>query len=319
MGTIPNRTADTFISTGESHSGNVYLHSGINSTGNVYIGCNNYAIPSGFSTTGINIGGASISTRYNGTVNICAFSPSSGVNNLNLGSNKTINTIQGSALILNSTNSTSNTIALGSDQTTSNTILGGNLYLNNTNGISNNVYVGGSNTVISDIRGSDVNVNSTYLATNTIEIGSSFSTNTILGTTNINTTGTADVSIGGSGGDCSITSAAGVTLNGGIKLGGSNFTNNIRVAFGRQTTTPGTGSPGLSGNQTVSFGVTFGANPFVFCQIIKNTYGGGAGQMCIGLDSVSTTQFVFNVRNNSNTGAPANSYYVNWFAIGQYS
>jgi len=84
--------------------------------------------------------------------------------------------LTGDALNLNSTNSSSNTVVLGSQQSTSNTLLGSTLYLNNTNGASNIVYVGGSNTTTSDIRGATVNVNSTYLALNSVNIGSSFST-----------------------------------------------------------------------------------------------------------------------------------------------
>lgn len=288
IATIANRTAETFIATGTGHSANVYFMSGQNSSGNLYIACNNYPSNTGSTTTNVFIGGSSTSTRFNGTVSICGYSPSAGINYLFTGSNKTVNTQQGSAIYINSTNTTANTVSIGSTSTSTTTMLS-----------------------------SDININSSNANGNTIDIGSSTSTNTLLGTTNINTTGVRDTAIGGGGGDVSITSAAGVALNGGLVLGGSNFTSPIRVAFGRITNTPGTGSPGLSTTSSGSFGVTFGANPFVFLQVIRNTYN-GAGQMCSGVESVSTTGFTYNVRNNSNTGAPAGTYYVNWFAIGQY-
>ena len=215
------------------------------------------------------------------------------------------------------TNHTSN-ITLGGTSVPTLELTGTAINLNSTNGLSNNVYVGGSNTAISDMRGADVNVNSNYLATNTVEIGSSFSTNTILGVTNINTTGTLDTTIGGAGGDVSITSAAGITLNGGIKLGGSNFTGNIKIAFGRLTSTPAIGGGFGIGSQFVGFGTTFGGVPQVFLSVQKSGYTGTISLWTIQLDAVPlTTSFYWACRNNS-TAAPINSYQVNWFAIGQY-
>ena len=323
VGMCASRSANTFIASPLTHSGNVYIASGLGSSGNVYIAANNFGgPPSGtFSTTDVFIGGSSTSNRYNGDINIAAFN-AGGTNSVNIGSAITALDLKGSGVEICNAASYAGTINIANGSAFT-----GNLNISNGGTSASTIAIqSGATTSVSNNTISIGNNKTTLNLCNTVgssgtqavNIGQASSTNTILGVTNINTTGLADTAIGGAGGDVSITSAAGVTLNGGIKLGGSNFTSPIRVAFGRQTTTPGTGSPGLSATQSITFGVTFGANPFVFLQIIKNTYTGGAGQMCIGLESVSTTTCSFSVRNNSNTGAPANSYYVNWFAIGQY-
>jgi hypothetical protein len=175
LGTISNRSADTFIATGESHSGNVYIHSGQNSSGNLYLACNNYVSTSGSSTTSVNIGGASTSTRYNGTVNICAFNPSSGTNNLNLGSASTVNTQRGSSLNLNSTNASSNVVTIGSSTTTSSTMVATDINVNSTNGLANTVDIGSAQTTATHL-GSTIAINSTNGSSNTVSIGSSTST-----------------------------------------------------------------------------------------------------------------------------------------------
>jgi hypothetical protein len=175
LATISNRSADTFIATGQNHSGNIYLGSGQNSTGDIYIASNNFTGPSGVTTGSVYIGGASSSTRYNGTVNIAAFLPSAGTNNVNIGSSSSVNTHRGSSLNLNSTNATNNVVNIGSSNTTSTTHLGGTIAINSTNGTSNNVNVGSSSST-NTITGSIININSTNASSNTVNIGNTTST-----------------------------------------------------------------------------------------------------------------------------------------------
>jgi hypothetical protein len=182
LGTISNRTADTFIATGESHSGNIYLGSGRNSTGDIFIASNNYIGSSGVTTARVYIGGSSTATRYNGIVNICAFLPAGGTNNVNIGSSSTVNTQQGSSLNLNSTNATNNVVTIGSSTTTSATHLGTAINVNSTNGTSNNVNIGSAQTTATHL-GTQINLNSGNGTANTVNVGSSSSTTTHLGST----------------------------------------------------------------------------------------------------------------------------------------
>jgi hypothetical protein len=171
LATISNRSADTFIATGQNHSGNIYLGSGQNSTGNIYIACNNYTGPSGVTTGSVYIGGVSTSTRYNGTVNICAFLPSAGTNNVNIGSSSTVNTHRGSSLNLNSTNATNNVVTIGSANTTSLTMVSADINVNSTNGTSNTVDIGSAQTTANHF-GTQINLNSGNGTANTVSVGS---------------------------------------------------------------------------------------------------------------------------------------------------
>jgi len=122
LATISNRSADTFIATGQNHSGNIYLGSGQNSTGNIFIACNNFTGPSGVTTGTIFMGGASTSTRYNGTINIAAFTPSGGTNNINMGSTSTAIELRGSSVNIANTTPFSGTVNICSGTSYSGTL-----------------------------------------------------------------------------------------------------------------------------------------------------------------------------------------------------
>jgi hypothetical protein len=255
LGTITNRSADTYIATGTSNSGNIYIGSGQSTTGDIYIASNNYLGTTGATTSNVFIGGSSTATRFNGTVSICAYSPAAGINNITIGSDKSVHTLKGSALKLNSTNTTINTVALGSVQSstnsllgtalylnssntttntvalgsqtsTTNTLTGTTLYLNNTNGVSNINYLGGSNTTITDIKGANININSTYLvAGNTINIGNNLATIEAKALTmnlNSNNVSVNTINLGGS---VSIINAYPITPSSGITYNATTGTN----------------------------------------------------------------------------------------------
>ena len=108
----------------------------------------------------------------------------------------------------------------------------------------------------------------------------------------------------------------------GIEINNTNITVPWKICYG-VVSGPATGSPGISANQEVSYGATFVSTPLVFLQVTKSTNGSptpytGIGHMCAGVEARTTTNFTFNVRNNSNSGAPVNSYFVSWLAIGTY-
>lgn len=189
LGTITNRTADTFIATGESHAGNIYLGSGRNSTGDIFIASNNYIGSSGVTTARVYIGGASSATRYNGIVNICAFLPAGGTNNVNIGSSSTVNTQQGSTLNLNSTNATNNVVTIGSSNTTSATHLATAININSTNASTNTLNIGSAQTTAIHF-GTQINLNSGNGAANTVAIGSLATTTLtdVAQTINVNST-----------------------------------------------------------------------------------------------------------------------------------
>jgi hypothetical protein len=189
LGTISNRSADTFIATGESHSGNIYLGSGRNSTGDIYIASNNYIGSSGVTTSDVFIGGSSTATRFNGTVNIAAFLPAGGTNSLTIGSQSTVNTLRGSSLNLNSTNASNNVVTIGSSNTTTATHLGTALNINSTNGTSNNVNIGSAQTTATHF-GTQININSGNGTANTVAVGSLVTTTLtdVAQTINVNST-----------------------------------------------------------------------------------------------------------------------------------
>jgi len=197
FGTNTGRTADILLGTGRLSSANVYLGSGADYTGNVYIASNNYQGPSGITTAKVYIGGTSTNTRFNGQVQIAAYNPAAGTNIVNIGSDKTVNTIQGSTL-----------------------------YLNNTNGASNIVYVGGSNTTTTDIRAATVNLNSNFLvAGNTTNIGNNLATIEAKALTmnlNSNNVSVNTINLGGS---VSIINSYPISPNTGITYDGTNGTN----------------------------------------------------------------------------------------------
>jgi isoaspartyl peptidase/L-asparaginase-like protein (Ntn-hydrolase superfamily) len=89
--------------------------------------------------------------------------------------------------------------------------------------------------------------------------------------------------------------------------------------YGRITSTPAVGAGAYSAAINQNFGATFGGNPIVLLVVQKNTWTAVAAYFHAGVDAVSTTAFSWSVRNTAGgTTAAANSYYINWFAIGQY-
>jgi hypothetical protein len=207
LGTISNRSADTFIATGQNHSGNVYIHSGQNSSGNLYLACNNYTGTSGSSTTGVFIGGSSTSTAFNGQINIAGFAPASGTNSMIIGSTSTNMLIRCASLnIANSTPSSApvnicsgdaysgtlnicngfaqtSTCNIGARATT-----GGNNFIsignnNTTLNLCTTTGVGGTQTILygqsqttHTHTGTQINLNSGNGASNTVNVGSATST-----------------------------------------------------------------------------------------------------------------------------------------------
>ena len=106
----------------------------------------------------------------------------------------------------------------------------------------------------------------------------------------------------------------------GIEINNTNISVPWKVCFGRITTTAAVSGGATNANNNQGFGATFGGTPQVFLSIAKNgtTYTGSISSWTIQLNAIpSTTGFFWSLTNNS-SAAVANSYQVNWFAIGPY-
>jgi hypothetical protein len=112
----------------------------------------------------------------------------------------------------------------------------------------------------------------------------------------------------------------GINSFNGIEINDTNISVPWKVCFGRITATPAVGAGVTNSNNFQGFGATFGGTPQVFLSIAKNAtnYTGDMSKWTAQLNAIpGTTAFYWNVTNNSSAGA-ANSYQINWFAIGPY-
>lgn len=284
IGVGSSRSASVNINSGPSCSGNVNILTGTNNTGTINIG-----------TSG----------TYNGTVNICA-------NSIN--PNNIIMGVEGSTTIrmrgttnINTVGSMNTNIQTGSNN--------GTLNIGNTS--STTTMLGTTN--INTTGTNNTNINTAGNVGN-VFIGSSASVTQITGRCNINNTVAADTVIGGAGGFVGITSVGGLSIIGGITMGGSNVTIPWKICFGRITSTPAVGGNAVVGSQFVGFGATFGGVPTVFLMVNKtNAYTQSGAFLYVALDATPlTSSFYWAIRNGNATAAPANSYIVSWFAIGPY-
>lgn len=286
------------IGVGSSRSASVNINSGPNCSGSVNI-------LTGSSNTGtLNLAS---SPTYSGTVNICT--QSINPNNIFMG-------VEGSTTIrmrgttnINTVGSMNTNIQTGSNNGT----------LNLGNSSSTTTMLGTTN--INTTGAGNTNINTAGNVGN-IFIGNSASVTQITGRTNINTTVASDTVIGGAGGFVGITSVGGLSIIGGVTMGGSNVTVPWKICFGVDSSTAAVNAGAYSAAQTTNYGVTFSGSPQVYITVMKNpnnSWAAVAAYFKVAIDTIGTSSFTWSVNNTAGgTNAAANSYWINWFAIGPY-
>lgn len=198
---------------------------------------------------------------------------------------------------------------------------------------SGNVILGSTLTNILKLKGGSMEIDgncvfNTLGLGNTI-IGSAANIVDISGYTTINNLGGANTDINAGGGSgainvgsassnsVNVTSSIGLNVTGGIRMQGTNVSGTSwKIMYGKITSTPAIGASVGIGSQLQGFGASFGGVPQVFLTLQKSGYTGAINTWIIQLDAVPlTSSFYWTMRNNS-TAASANSYQINWFAIG---
>jgi len=119
-----------------------------------------------------------------------------------------------------------------------------------------------------------------------------------------------------------LTSSGGVNITGGIKMAGTNVSGTAwKIMYGVQTTTNAVGAGAYTVAQTINYGATFSAQPQVFLTVMKNpnnAWTAVSAYFNASVDVIGNSSFTWSVHNSAGgTPAAANSYYINWFAIGK--